>query len=157
MKLLNNVNQFIRAINDSISAVKEIGGTSSVDFDIEFKEDKDYNKQNGTIRVDFGEEKLVGLVFKKEDKSTPTVVHASAIEFSYLYSNHELGNKAALSMCITSEYGSTWQERISVGLGNPTIHAKIKALHDVVTNAIIADLTDDKFDFLAAIEAADSI
>ena len=157
MKLLNNANQFVRAIYDSISAVKEIGGTSSVDFDIEFKEDKDYAKQNGTIRVDFGDDKLVGLVFKNEDKSTPTVVYASAVEFSYLYSNHEFGNKAALSMRIVSEYGSTWQERISIALGNSTIHAKMKALHDVVCNAIIADLTDDKFDYTAAIKAADSI
>lgn len=157
MKLLNNVNQFVRAISDSISAVKEIGNGATVDFDIEFKEDKDYNKQNGTIRVDFGDDKLVGLVFKKEDKSTPTVVYVGAVEFSYLYSNHELGNKAALSMRITSEYGSTWQERISVGLGNPTVHAKMKALHDTVTNAIIADLTDTEFDYTAAIKAADSI
>ena len=155
MKLLNNANQFVRAIYDSISAVKEIGGTSSVNFDIEFKEDKDYAKQNGTIRVDFGDDKLVGLVFKNE--STPTVVYASAVEFSYLYSNHEFGNKAALSMRITSEYGNTWQERISIALGNSTVHAKMKALHDVVCNAIIADLTDDKFDYTAAIKAADSI
>ena len=34
MKLLNNVNQFVRAISDSISAVKEIGDDATVDFDI---------------------------------------------------------------------------------------------------------------------------
>lgn len=154
MKLLNNVNQFVRAISDSISAVKEIGGDSSILFDVEFKEDKDYAKQNGKITIDF-DDKLVGLVFKNEDKTD--VVYASEVEFSYLYSNHELGNKAALSMRITTEYGSTWQERISVGLGNSTIHAKMKALHDVVTDTIIADLTGDEFDFVAAIKAADSI
>lgn len=154
MKLLNNVNQFVRAINDSISAVKEIGNDATVLFDIEFKEDKDYNKQNGKISIDF-DDKIVGLAFKNEDETN--VVYASEIEFSYLYSNHELGNKAALSMRITSEYGTTWQERLSVGLGNPTVHAKMKALHDVVTNTIIADLTGDEFDFVAAIKAADSI
>mgnify|MGYP000010228009 CR=1 FL=1 len=154
MKLFNNVNQFVRAISDSISAVKEIGNDATVLFDIEFKEDKDYNKQNGKISIDF-DDKIVGLVFKNEDETN--VVYASEIEFSYLYSNHELGNKAALSMRITSEYGTTWQERLSVGLGNPTVHAKMKALHDVVTNTIIADLTGDEFDFVAAIKAADSI
>ena len=154
MKLLNNVNQFVRAISDSISAVKEIGNDATVLFDIEFKEDKDYNKQNGKISIDF-DDKIVGLVFKNEDETN--VVYASEIEFSYLYSNHELGNKVALSMRITSEYGTTWQERLSVGLGNPTVHAKMKALHDVVTNTIIADLTGDEFDFVAAIKAADSI
>ena len=155
MKLLNNVNQFVRAISDSISAVKEIGGDATILFDVEFKEDKDYNKQNGKISIDF-DDKLVGLVFKNEDQTN--VVYASEVEFSYLYSNHELGNKAALSMRITTEYGSTWQERIiSVGLGNPTTHAKMKALHDVVTDTIIADMTGDEFDFVAAIKAADSI
>lgn len=154
MKLLNNVNQFVRAISDSISAVKEIGNDATVLFDIEFKEDKDYNKQNGKISIDF-DDKIVGLVFKNEDETN--VVYASEVEFSYLYSNHELGNKAALSIRITSEYGTTWQERISVGLGNPTVHAKMKSLHDVVTNTIIADLTGDEFDFVAAIKAADSI
>lgn len=154
MKLLNNVNQFVRAISDSISAVKEIGNDATVLFDIEFKEDKDYNKQNGKISIDFGD-KIVGLVFKNEDKID--VVYASEVEFSYLYSNHELGNKAALSMRIVSEYGTSWQERISVGLGNPTVHAKMKSLHDVVTNTIIADLTGDEYDFIAAIKAADSI
>lgn len=156
MKLLNNVNQFVRAISDSISAVKEIGDDATVLFDIEFKEDKDYNKQNGKISIDF-DDKIVGLVFKNEGETTPTVVYASEVEFSYLYSNHELGNKAALSMRIVSEYGTSWQERISVGLGNPTVHAKMKALHDVVTNTIIADLTSDEYDFIAAIKAADSI
>ena len=154
MKLLNNVNQFVRAINDSISAVKEIGNDATVLFDIEFKEDKDYNKHNGKISIDF-DDKIVGLVFKNEDETN--VVYASEVEFSYLYSTHELGNKAALSIRITSEYGTTWQERLSVGLGNPTVHAKLKALHDVVTNTIIADLTGDEYDFIAAIKAADSI
>ena len=154
MKLLNNVNQFISAISDSISAVKEIGNDVTVLFDIEFKEDKDYNKQNGKISIDF-DDKIVGLVFKNEDETN--VVYASEVEFSYLYSNHELGNKAALSIRITSEYGTTWQERLSVGLGNPTVHAKLKALHDVVTNTIIADLTGDEYDFIAAIKAADPI
>ena len=154
MKLLNNVNQFVRAISDSISAVKEIGNDATVLFDIEFKEDKDYNKQNGKISIDF-DDKIVGLVFKNEDETN--VVYASEVEFSYLYSNHELGNKAALSIRITSEYGTTWQERLSVGLSNPTVHAKLKALHDVVTNTIIADLTGDEYDFIAAIKAADSI
>lgn len=154
MKLLNNVNQFVRAISDSISAVKEIGDGATVLFNIEFKEDKDYNKQNGKISIDF-DDKLVGLVFKNEDETN--VVYASEVEFSYLYSNHELGNKAALSIRITSEYGTTWQERLSVGLGNPTVHAKMKTLHDLVTNTIIADLTGDEYDFIAAIKAADSI
>ena len=154
MKLLNNVNQFVRAISDSISAVKEIGNDATVLFDIEFKEDKDYNKQNGKISIDF-DDKIVGLVFKNEDETN--LVYASEVEFSYLYSNHELGNKAALSIRITSEYGTTWQERLSVGLGNPTVHTKMKALHDVVTNTIIADLTGDEYDFIAAIKAADSI
>lgn len=154
MKLLNNVNQFIRAINDSITAVKEIGNDATVLFDIEFKEDKDYNKQNGKISIDF-DDKTVGLVFKNEDETN--IVYASEVEFSYLYSTHELGNKAALSIRITSEYGTTWQERLSVGLGNPTVHAKLKALHDVVTNTIIADLTGDEYDFITAIKAADSI
>ena len=124
MKLLNNVNQFVRAISDSISAVKEIGNDATVLFEFNIKEDKDYNKQNGKISIDF-DDKIVGLVFKNEDETTPTVVYASEVEFSYLYSNHELGNKAALSMRIVSEYGTTWQERISVGLGNPTTHAKM--------------------------------
>ena len=155
MKLLNNVNQFLKAINDAVGAANEIAN-SKVNFDIEFKEDKDYNKQNGKITVNFGDDKLVGLVFDNEGK--PTIVYTSEVEFSYLYSTHELGNKAALSMRITSEFGSTWQERISVGLGNPTLHAKMKALHDVVTNAIVADLTSDgDFDYVRPIQAALSI
>ena len=155
MKLLNNVNQFLKAINDAIGAANEIAN-SKVNFDIEFKEDKDYNKQNGKITVNFGDDKLVGLVFDNEGK--PTIVYTSEVEFSYLYSTHELGNRTALSMRITSEFGSTWQERISVGLGNPTLHAKMKALHDVVTNAIVADLTGDgDFDYVRPIQAALSI